>query len=100
MDHSAVRPDFREVALDAADWYRYAERLGLVEGSPAQLLRDRIARTAAVVAPSGVGPVVVVLTRSDRMLLQELDQQDLDEWFAATNGGGEDPIRSAQNSSF
>ena len=94
MKASDIRLDIREVELDAAEWQRYARRLESLEGDPARLLREAIARVVEVVTPSGVGPVVVVLTRSDRALLREIDQEDLDAWFAATDGGRPSPNSS------
>ncbi len=87
MDRINIRPDRREVVLDAAGWRWYVERLGQAESPLAGHLGDGIVRAMVSAAPPGVGPVVVVLTGAERALLHDLVQQELDEWFAATDGG-------------
>ena len=89
MNGRNLRPDLREVVLDAADWRWYVDRLGQAESPLARHLGDGIARAMASAAPPGAGPVVVVLAGAERALLHDLVQQELDEWFAATDGGEE-----------
>ena len=70
--------DTRDARLDRDDWIRHAERLKATEGRGARLLRNKIQSALESVAPANGDAIVLALTGSDRVLLRELDQAELD----------------------
>ena len=87
--------DVRDVRLGRDDWLRYARGLEAVDGRQARLLRNKIAAGLAAVPASGDDTVVLVLTRLDRVLLRDLDQQELDMVLAAARQGAEKALGAA-----
>lgn len=83
--------DFRDARLG------YARHLGAVHGRRARLLRRKIEAVLDAVPPSGDGTVVLALTRSERALLGEIDQRELDALLAPPATA--DPPAAAQRDS-
>jgi len=78
--------DYCDARLGRDDWSRYAGHLGAVEGRRARLLRIKIEAALSIVPSSEGDALVLALTRSDRALLHELDQQELDALSDALPG--------------
>ena len=89
--------DFRDARLDRDDWLRYAERLGAAEGRRARLLRNKIQSALESIAPANGDAIVLALTRSDRVLLRELDQEELDVLLVSPTAADSTPLAAERD---